>query len=78
MFTALPRSLIALLVIQAIATASFCYNAYSKSHWVARCQIRLDQSERIGTQLTELETQLATQDAALDAAEAQLNSAKSP
>ena len=76
MFTTLPRLAIALLAVQALATGWLYYQAYDTFRLLAGCQAQLGKEQRMETQATDLEAQLSKREAALDAAEAQLNDVK--
>jgi hypothetical protein len=76
MLMRLPRLAIALLAIQAWAAGWLCYEAYNTFHSLAGCQSQLGKAQRMETQTTDLEAQLGKREAALDAAEAELNDAK--
>lgn len=72
----LPPLAITLLAIQALAAGWLCYEAYDTFRVLAGCQSQLGKAQQMATQTTDLEAQLNKREAALDAAEAQLNDAK--
>ena len=76
MFTTLPRLAIALLAVQALATGWLYYQAYDTFRLLAGCQAQLGKALGMETQTTDLEALLSMREAALDAAEAELNNAK--
>ena len=76
MFTTLPRLAIALLAIQALAAGWLCYQGYDTFRLLAGCQAQLGKGQRMETQVTVLEAQLAKREATRDAAEAELNNPK--
>lgn len=75
MFTRLPPVAIAFLAIQGLAAGWLCYEASHAFGLAAGCEARLGATQRTETQTADLDAQLGKREAALDAAEAQLNGA---
>jgi len=75
MFTRLPPVAIAFLAIQGLAAGWLCYEAPHAFRLAAGCAARLDKTQQMETQAADLDAKLGKREAALDAAEAQLNGA---